>query len=229
MTISGIKSNARQALKGNFRVAASKAFLVMVITFLNLFVLAGPLALGSADFYLSLFRGDKKTFEKAIDNGFRDFKRSFTVALIITGFNLALMLPFAIIAYFLPLAYVNSPNTVMFGVSPRLMYFFVTIVLPSTGIATYFLLTWLLVRTQFTYHIMIDNPELSARQCVKKSFELTDGRVGWLIRYNLSFILWEIGAIFTLGLLALYVQPYMSASNAGLYLKLISNQENQKI
>ena len=74
-----------------------------------------------------------------------------------------------------------------------------------------------------TPYIICDNPNLSSSQALDISKRMTKGYKGDLFVMHLSFILWGIGIMFTFGLLAIYVGPYMQTVQAMYYENLKYN------
>ena len=66
----------------------------------------------------------------------------------------------------------------------------------------------------------VDNPELKATEIIKKSWNMTNGHKGELFVLGLSFIGWGLLAGLTLGILYIWLYPYMTVSNAMYYDKL---------
>ena len=100
-------------------------------------------------------------------------------------------------------------------------YFIITIL---TGI---FVVLWSLlliipgIIAAFSYslvlYILLDEPNLDAMDVIKKSKELMKGNKWKLFCLEISFIGWTILGIFTLGILYLWLAPYMSTSLAVFY------------
>jgi uncharacterized membrane protein len=82
-------------------------------------------------------------------------------------------------------------------------------------------------RYSMAYFLMIDHPELSANELLAKSSQLMDGYKWKLFVLQLSFIGWQILAIFTLGIGFLWLQPYMAVSQAHFYDML--KEEHKKV
>ena len=61
----------------------------------------------------------------------------------------------------------------------------------------------------FYQEVCADNPEMRARDIVKKSWNMTIGHKGELFVLALSFIGWGILACLTLGILYIWLYPYM--------------------
>jgi hypothetical protein len=68
--------------------------------------------------------------------------------------------------------------------------------------------------------IMLDDPEISPADALKKSTALMRGHKGELFCLQLSFILWQILTLLTLGLASLYVDPYYNLTLAVYYRNL---------
>lgn len=66
-------------------------------------------------------------------------------------------------------------------------------------------------------YILADNPEMTAREALRESKIIMHGHKWELFVLNLSFILWEILGVFTLGIAFVYVVPYISATTANFY------------
>ena len=70
------------------------------------------------------------------------------------------------------------------------------------------------------YYVLADNPEMTAREALRESKEIMHGHKWELFVLQLSFILWMILGVFTLGIAYIYVIPYMSATVANFYQKI---------
>ena len=68
-----------------------------------------------------------------------------------------------------------------------------------------------------TPYILLDEPELSARQAITRSCEIMQGRRWKLFCLSLSFIGWGILSLLTFGIGFLWLAPYMNASIAAFY------------
>lgn len=65
--------------------------------------------------------------------------------------------------------------------------------------------------------ILQENPGMSARDAIKASKEMMDGRKGDLFFLNLSFFGWMLLNALTLGIGSLWLNPYMNAAYAAFY------------
>ena len=68
-----------------------------------------------------------------------------------------------------------------------------------------------------TPYIIMDEPELTARQAITRSCEIMQGRRWKLFCLSLSFIGWGILSLLTFGIGFLWLVPYMNASIAAFY------------
>ena len=69
-------------------------------------------------------------------------------------------------------------------------------------------------------YILAEHPEMTGREAINESKRITQGHKGELFVLNLSFLLWGLLCIVTLGFGAIYVGPYIQATAANAYLKL---------
>lgn len=75
------------------------------------------------------------------------------------------------------------------------------------------------------YFIMVENPNMTAREALKASKELMDGHKWDLFCLNLSFIGWVLLCILTLGIGYLWLDPYMNAAHAAFYRSIRAGEE----
>lgn len=66
-------------------------------------------------------------------------------------------------------------------------------------------------------YILADHPEMTAREALNESKRITTGHKGELFVLYLSFLGWQILAPFTLGILYIWLLPYMQAAFANFY------------
>lgn len=73
-------------------------------------------------------------------------------------------------------------------------------------------------------YILADNPELGVMDCLRRSKEMTRGHKWNMFVLDLSFIGWQLLSGITCGILGVfYVNPYVQATNAELYVALKEN------
>ncbi len=75
-----------------------------------------------------------------------------------------------------------------------------------------------------TPYIMHEHPELSANECIDASKKMMNGHKWRLFLLDLSFIGWLLLCVLTLGILTLWVQPWMECSHVSFYEQLKSRQ-----
>lgn len=73
-------------------------------------------------------------------------------------------------------------------------------------------------------YILADNPDIGAREALRRSEEMMMGYKLDLFLLDLSFIGWHLLALVTLGLSYIYVTPYISTAKAGFYRTLSGGQ-----
>lgn len=73
-------------------------------------------------------------------------------------------------------------------------------------------------RYRLAFYIMVDNPELSALDCIRESKRLMMGHKGELFVLDLSFIGWQLLTI--IPFVSIWVTPYTSITCANYYIAL---------
>lgn len=68
-----------------------------------------------------------------------------------------------------------------------------------------------------TIYIMAENPDMGANEAITRSREMMDGHKMEYFLLGLSFIGWSILGVFTLGLLYIWLIPYMQTTLANYY------------
>lgn len=80
-----------------------------------------------------------------------------------------------------------------------------------------------------TPFILLDHPELTARQALKRSIQMTEGRKLDIFVLDLSFIGWHLLNLLTFGILGVfYVMPYYMTSLAGYYAEIDAADGSRK-
>ncbi|MGN1203109.1 MAG: DUF975 family protein [Eubacterium sp.] len=72
----------------------------------------------------------------------------------------------------------------------------------------------------FAPYILAEHPEMTAREALRESKRLTNGYKGKLFVLDLSYIGWALLAVFTFGLLYIWLTPYWEAAKANYYLEI---------
>lgn len=68
-----------------------------------------------------------------------------------------------------------------------------------------------------TYYIMLDNPNMSCLDAIKESKRIMKGHKWDYFVLNLSFIGWILLGIFTLGILYIWLVPYIAVTECNFY------------
>lgn len=79
-----------------------------------------------------------------------------------------------------------------------------------------------------TYYVLKDNPELGLNAAIERSMAMMEGHKMQYFLLMLSFIGWLLLVIFTLGIAALWVSPYMNATFAHYY-EYVKEEYGKKI
>lgn len=80
-----------------------------------------------------------------------------------------------------------------------------------------------------TMYIILDNPEIGTIDAMKKSWAMMKGYKMDYFVFCLSFIGWIILGVFTLGILYIWLMPYMSIAQANFYNKVKLTYEQKNI
>ncbi len=81
-------------------------------------------------------------------------------------------------------------------------------------------------RYSLTYFVLIENPDMSAMDAIRKSKELTYGYKFDIFILMLSFFGWSLLSSLTCGILFLWVLPYMIVTFSNLYKELAKGNPN---
>lgn len=83
-----------------------------------------------------------------------------------------------------------------------------------------FMLVWTIYvsyRYRLAVYFLLDNPDMGALEAIGHSRSAMRGNILTLFVQDLSFLGWLILSAFTLGILSLWVSPYMGAAEANFY------------
>lgn len=114
----------------------------------------------------------------------------------------------------------------MLGMIPYVVVLILAVVMESEGLLALAMLLLVLavvcavvagLRYQLAYYFLLDNPEMGAMEAIRHSKQAMKGWKGALFMLDLSFLGWMLLAPFTLGILSLWLSPYMSAAEANFY------------
>lgn len=239
MPPSEIRREAREALRGKWGKAVCIILAYMLFTFalglveglfeennivfflveVAILVISIPLSFGLIISFMKLKRGeDVKAFE-FIKNGFSRFGKSWGIA---WHTFLRLLLPIACmiltVILMVCLAVLNVINSSLWLTILGIILYITTIVYTVSRVFLYVI----------AYNIGYDNPELSSKDCVKKSEDLMKGNRGNYFLLELSFIGWTILAVCTIGIGFLWLIPYMQVAAVCFY-ERVAKPEVKKV
>lgn len=170
------------------------------------FIVTGPLILGFTIFFLRLYRKEEANITD-IFIGFERFGRSLLLYFMINLFVFLWTLP-AVIAMIIfaaagifTMPSVGSPTSFPSG-----GIFFIGIIL-----CILLLIPAIIAQLRYSqsFIILADHPEMRAMDALNESKRLMKGNVGKLFLLGLSFIGWFLLSILTLGILMLWIMPYL--------------------
>lgn len=72
-------------------------------------------------------------------------------------------------------------------------------------------------RYRLAYYFLLDNPGMGSLEAITHSKRAMNGWKGSLFVFDLSFLGWALLTPFTLGILSLWLNPYMGAAEANFY------------
>ncbi len=211
MNLKALKENARKSLEGKWKNTIIILILYMIIT-----VLASSL-----DLFVS-----KQIFEPTVINGVETTQSLNIISLIV-----ACLIGLGYTSYFLKVSRGETPEynelfskTHLFGgflLLSILMAIFITLwtlllIIPGIIAAISYSQAAL---------IKIDNEEMGAMDCIKKSKELMNGHKWEYCKLVLSFIGWFILGAFTFGILYFWLIPYVSVAECNFYNELIKEKK----
>ena len=236
MPPSEIRKEARKALKGNWGKAISIILAYTLVSFIvgllegfagegsllyNLISLAYaiisiPLSFGLIISFIKLQRGEDTKAFGFIKDGFSRFGKSWGI-----WFHtfLRMLLPLICMALALVLLIALFLYNAFAAISSWLNILAVVIYIAT--------LVYVISRSflyVLAYYIGYDKPELSSKECVKRSAELMKGNRGNYFLLQLSFIGWGILSILTIGIGMLWLIPYIAIAEVCFYDRVISKE-----
>lgn len=209
LTASEVRRKAREALKGNWGKAALILLIYVAIIFvigiftaiplLGLLVSIGelvimpPITYGLTMTFMKIKRGQEVGYVDFLKEGFENFSRSWCI----TG-RLLLKMIVPIILYLVAIIllgisiFTSAVGLVSFSSSvtgASLIFILIAVILVAVA-AGFFIVLGL--KYALSIYIAVDNPNMSALECVNKSGELMNGNSGKLFCLGLSFIGWVL-------------------------------------
>lgn len=220
MTIKDIKKKSKADLKNNYGISILTMILLSLVAFgsaavgfiVGAVIVAGAVTCCYAAFYVDIAKHQIKSVDSTY-RGFRQFARALKVMLIYAAVILGALIACALLSWLISLPFGSDGADIMIIVAPLLAVLFL--------IAIFFVS----IKVKFVFYIMNDEIDLSAADCIKKSWRITKGRFGKILLFELSFIGWRLLTLLTLGAVGLYVIPYYNTSVANFYLSLTQEEE----
>ncbi len=234
MPPSEIRKEAREALAGNWGKGVCIVLAYGLISFIFEMILAAfksnglivsilnlaisivtvPISYGLLISFMKLKRGDNTSAFDFLEDGFKNFARSWKIELW-TFVKLLLPILCLIVVYIL----MGAIFGVMYASSKNFEVGF-AIIVAVLYLASIVYITARSLLYSLAQFIAIDNPEMTAKETVLKSQEMMTGNRGNLFLLMLSFIGWAFLCIFTLGIGVLWLTPYMQVATVCFYDRL---------
>lgn len=221
MSISELKRKSKQDMKNNYGFAILTMILLNLVLFgamtvglfIGLIIVVGAVKCCFAAFYVDVANHTQQGVDSTY-RGFRQFARALWAGVIMFLIALAILLVMAIVSVII----LGATHADFSTTTP------VMIVCAIVGIVIALLI---FVRLSFVFHIMNHEVDLSAVQCIKRSWALSKGMFFKILLLNLSFIGWWLLVAITLGAMYLYVSPYYQTTRANLYLSVAKEQTTE--
>ena len=182
--------------------------LLVVLAFYTLVAQVGYLS-----YVMRLTRGESAGFWCLLE-GFAQTGRVLAVAVV----QFFRILPWALLAALLPT--VGALARQHLGLAGLILMILCQI------LYVMFLL-WLYLRYQLVWFLALDNPEQGANRVISRSIEAMKGRKWTCFKLELSFLGWELLSYLTLGILGLWVSPYMGVTMTRFYEAAVRPGEEQ--
>lgn len=235
MPPSEIRKEARESLKGNWGKAVCIILAYMLIVFVIGFVegfigegtilytiidlaftiISVPLSFGLIICFIKLKRGDDVNAFGFIKDGFSRFGKSWGIA---WHTFVRMLLPIICLALVIILmSALITVNVLSGGAGLSPWFILLSVVLYLATLVYVISRSFLYI---LAYYIGYDKPELSSKECVKKSEQLMKGNRGNYFLLQLSFIGWAILSILSLCIGMLWLTPYIAIAEVCFYEKL---------
>ena len=186
----------------------SLLFLLIEITVL---VITVPLSFGLTISFMKLKRNENVTAFGFLNDGFTNFSKSWGIAWHTFVRMLLPVIAIFVVAILMSILTITSAKTPLLALAGVALYIATLIYTVSRSLLYV-----------VAYPIGYDNPELSSKDCVKKSEELMKGNRGNYFLLELTFIGWAILGILTLGIGYLWLIPYMQVAMVCFYDRILS-------
>ena len=208
-------------------------------------IIAGPLAFGTALFFLKVSKGEKGEVEDLF-HAFKS-KEAFSFSLIAYLFTLIIIIPVFVVCSILWVALfvgdfeniaslinsgtaslIDNGTTTPYAMDPSFLTEYSSPLFDS-GIGTIILSALIIIFVPITilslllsqlYFILADQKTKSASEAIKMSWNVMKGKKMKLFLLQLSFIGWAILSVFTFFIGLLFLYPYMLTTYAKFYQNL---------
>lgn len=207
MKLREIKKDAKAAMKNKYGYAILYTILFGLISVCSVFVgliigviiVAGAITCSKVSFYMDIANRRETSFDSTF-KGFKYFGKAFKASFYLGLIYLAILLFVAVVSVVLTI-FVKAT--------------FVSYIIIAVSVLAAILLLIISVKSIFVFYVMVDMPELTASECIKKSWDIS--KFFKIIRFNLSYFGWTLLVILTFGILNLYVAPYYQTAKVNLY------------
>lgn len=214
-----LRAIARETLSGAWGMAVLVTFLYQLVQQITAFVpligpiiqwlIAGPLTLGFALYFVGLHRGESVEVG-TLFSGFSRFGQGlgiyFVTTILVSLAAMAAAIPGGVM---IGLAYQGNA---MPEESPLFIAGIFVALVPAMIVGIYMYLRYALV-----YYIANDEPELGVLGAIKRSVQMMDGRKAKLFWLGISFIGWHFLGLLAFGIGLLWSMTYMWAAFAAFY------------
>ncbi|MGI6115905.1 DUF975 family protein [Luoshenia tenuis] len=193
-----------------------------LIYFASPFIVISPvLMVGLSLFALATYTGREDCQVGMIFDGFEHFGRNLGSMLLQWLFlfcaYLAGLLAFMLVGFIIAII-VGVSTTVMGGATLANLLLLLFVPLAIAVIVLMLVVYYILSMTRF---ILAESHQIKAFDALKLSARITKGHRADIFVFDLSFLGWMLLGVLTLGILnILYVIPYMTTAQAGLYTEL---------
>lgn len=237
MNSSDFKQIARKKLEGKWKTAVCITLAYLLIGFLigfvqdllpetgiitnivsiGVYAIEIPLAFGMVFAFFKLFYGEDVKAFSFWSLGFDNFSKAWGISFR-TFLKLIVPLILVIVSMILSTTFIFMANSYTFLDSPPIAGTGILSVI--TTIVYIGAFVWLLIRYYYyalAQCVAFDNPNLTAKECVKKSKELMTKRRGKFFCLQFSFIGWYILTFLTFGIGLIWLLPYVQMSLIAFY------------
>ena len=204
-------------------------------------IIAGPLAFGTALFFLKVSKGEKGEVEDLF-HAFKS-KEAFSFSLIAYLFTVIIIIPVFVVCSILwvgnfeniaslinsgTASLIDNGTTTPYAMDPSFITEYSSPLFDS-GIGTIILSALIIIFVPITilslllsqvYFILADQKTKSASEAIKMSWNVMKGKKMKLFLLQLSFIGWAILSVFTFFIGLLFLYPYMLTTYAKFYQNL---------